>query len=441
MARQLLRCLALTLVALLAGAPAAWAQQGVSIAGTGPINLSFGGASTAAPLDAAGALYWNPATLVGLEHNELSTGLALILPQTRLSSGIAPSALVPGIPPPGFSGSERGDNGVTPLPNFAFAYKSEDDSWAVALGAFPVGGFETNFPASRDNPIVSARPPFGLAQGGIYAQLQVIDLLAAGSIRLTDRLSFGFSPKVALSFLQEDPGIAAPLLPTSVIPTYPPLTHTRLQWSAGFNAGLYYEIGSGWRTGLSFRSPQWGETFKFHTADRQGRPIDEDIPGTFPMIISAGVSYCGFERWLFAADFRYLDYRNAPGFGQGGLNPDGSITGLGWRSIFALALGAQYQLTDSTTLRMGYTFNQNPIPDQFAWENAGSILVEKHSLYLGATYRMFERVLVSAAYIHVFGNSVTGPIRVPGLGPVPESFVKDELTGVDALVMGFTVQF
>jgi long-chain fatty acid transport protein len=426
---------------MLAGAPAARAQQGISIAGTGPINLSFGGASTAAPLDASGALYWNPATLVGLEHNELSTGLALILPQTRLSSGIAPSALVPGLPPPGFSGSERGDNGVTPLPSFAFAYKAEDDLWAAAVGAFPVGGFETNFPANRDNPIVSARPPMGLAQGGIYAQLQVFDIVAAGAIRLTDRLSFGISPKVALSFLQEDPGIAAPLLPTSAIPTYPPLTHTRYQWAAGFNAGLYYEIGNGWRSGLSFRSQQWGETFKFHTADRQGRPFDEDIAGTFPMIISAGVSYCGFERWLFAADFRYIDYHNTPGFGQGGLNPDGSITGLGWRSIFGLALGAQYKLTDSMTARMGYTYGQNPIPDRFAWENAGSILVENHSIYLGASYRMFERVLMSAAYIHVFGNSVTGPIIVPGLGPLPQSFVKDELTGVDALVMGITVQF
>jgi long-chain fatty acid transport protein len=441
MARRLCRWLGLTLIAALAGAPAVRAQQGISIAGTGPINLSFGGATTAAPLDSAGALYWNPATLIGLEHNELSTGLALLYPQTRLSSGIAPSALVPGIPPPGFSGSERGDNGVTPLPHFAFAWKAEDDSWAAAIGAFPVGGFDTNFPASRDNPIVSARPPFGLAQGGIYAQLQVIDLVAGGSVRLTDNLSFGFSPKVALSFLQEDPGITAPLLSTSIIPTYPPLTHTRVQWAAGFNAGLYYEVGSGWRTGLSFRSPQWGETFKYHTSDRQGRPINEDIGGTFPMIVSAGVSYCGLERWLFAADFRYLDYHNATGFDHGGLNPDGSISGLGWRSIFALALGAQYRMTDTLTLRMGYTFNQNPIPDQFAWENAGSVLVEKHSLYLGGTYRMWERVLVSATYIHVFGNSIQGPILVPGLGALPESFVKDELIGVDALVLGITMQF
>jgi long-chain fatty acid transport protein len=441
MARRLCRCLALTLLAALAGAPAARAQQGISIGGTGPICLSFGGATTAAPLDSAGAQYWNPATLVGLEHNELSTSLALLYPQTRLSSGIAPSALVPGLPPPGFSGSERGDDGVTPLPQFSFAFKSEDGLWAAGVGAFPVGGFDTNFPANRDNPIVSARPPFGLAQGGIFAQLQVFDIVASGAVRLTDKLSFGFSPKLALAFLQEDPGITAPLLPTSVIPTYPPLTHTRYQWAAGFNAGLYYEISSAWRAGLSFRSPQWGETFKYHTTDRQGRPINEDIAGQFPMIVSAGISYAGLERWLFAADFRYVDYHNTPGFDQGGLNPDGSITGLGWRSIFALALGGQYQMTDTLTLRMGYNYNQNPIPDQFAWENAGSMVVEKHSIFIGGTYRMWQRVLLSAAYIHVFGNSIQGPIILPGVGPLPQSFVKDELTGADALVMGITVQF
>ncbi len=37
------------------------AQFGTAVSGTGPINRSMGGAATAAPIDAAGALFWNPA--------------------------------------------------------------------------------------------------------------------------------------------------------------------------------------------------------------------------------------------------------------------------------------------------------------------------------------------------------------------------------------------
>src|SRR4051812_33657633 len=55
-----------TLLTLLLGHHPAWAQFGDSLPGAGPINRSMGGAAVAAPIDPAGALYWNPATIGGL---------------------------------------------------------------------------------------------------------------------------------------------------------------------------------------------------------------------------------------------------------------------------------------------------------------------------------------------------------------------------------------
>jgi long-chain fatty acid transport protein len=441
--RGLARCLVLCLLSLLAGVQAAWAQQGISIGGAGPVNLSFGGASTAAPLDASGALYWNPATLVGLEKSELNTGTALIYPQTRVSSGIAAGSLLPGIPPNGFSDAQRGDNGIFPGPVFAFAYKPEDGMWAVGAGGFPVGTFGVNYPGSRDNLVLSARPPLGIAQGPVYAQLQVFDLVAAGSVRLTDHLSMGFAPVLTLGLIYEDPGLSA--IPDSDrvtgTPIYPSLTHTRYAWGAGFHAGMYYDTEPGWRFGLSFRSTQWLETFHYHDSDPVGRPRNDTIRADFPMISSLGVSYAGLEHWLFAADFRYIDYANTKGFSQGGFNPDGSLAGLGWRSIFALALGVQHQLNDSLTLRIGYNFNLNPIPDRFATENVGSAAVEEHTLFLGGTWYMTPTVQISLAYAHVFSNGINGPLVLPGFGDIPGSYVRDEVTGVDAIIAGFSVQF
>ena len=73
-ARRFLVLCVLSLLAVARSAPAARAQ-GFVLAGAGPVNRSMGGASTAAPLDATGALFWNPATLSGLPSSELDFAL------------------------------------------------------------------------------------------------------------------------------------------------------------------------------------------------------------------------------------------------------------------------------------------------------------------------------------------------------------------------------
>jgi long-chain fatty acid transport protein len=271
----------------------------------------------------------------------------------------------------------------------------------------------------------------------------VVDVVGAGAVRLTNGLSLGFAPVLGLALLQEDPGLFAvpDTDPTTGLPVYPSLTNTRINWGGGFHVGLFYDMGQGWRFGLSYRSTQWFASFPYHDSTPQGRPRNDLVRADFPAIASVGTSYAGLPHWLFAMDLRYIDYQNTKGFGQGGFNPDGSLAGVGWRSIFALALGAQYQLSDCWALRVGYTFNENPIPDGFATENSGSMAIGQHSLWLGGTYRANANVLLSLAYVHVFANSITGPLVLPGVGAIPGSFVRDELTGVDTLIAGITVQF
>ena len=60
------RRLILSVLTLAAVALPARAEIGFILTGVGPVNRSMGGASTAAPIDATGALYWNPASISGL---------------------------------------------------------------------------------------------------------------------------------------------------------------------------------------------------------------------------------------------------------------------------------------------------------------------------------------------------------------------------------------
>src|SRR5437016_2209860 len=81
------------------------AQNGILFTGAGPVNRSMGGASTAAPIDASGAMFWNPATIGALPGSSIDIGVELLYPQTRLSSFVPASGFGPGIPAIGFGGS------------------------------------------------------------------------------------------------------------------------------------------------------------------------------------------------------------------------------------------------------------------------------------------------------------------------------------------------
>jgi long-chain fatty acid transport protein len=174
--------------------------------------------------------------------------------------------------------------------------------------------------------------------------------------------------------------------------------------------------------------------------DPQGRPRTDTFHADYPMIISTGVAYSGFERWLLAADVRYIDYRNTAGFRETGFAPNGALQGLGWRSIVAVSVGAQYRMTDRLALRGGYSFNQDPVPSELASVNIASAVIPEHTIYAGLTFRVSEALLLSATYLHVFDNAIEGPLLTPQ-GPVSGTTVRDQVSGADAFILGLTVQF
>ena len=102
-------------------AASARAQYGLALSGVGPINFSMGGAATAAPLDSAGALYWNPATITGVK-NEMEVGIGFLVPRTTITSRVNAGALGFGQPTSLQSGNTGGNNGVFILPTFGMVY-------------------------------------------------------------------------------------------------------------------------------------------------------------------------------------------------------------------------------------------------------------------------------------------------------------------------------
>jgi long-chain fatty acid transport protein len=425
------------LAACLGARPAA--AQGLVLTSVGPVNRSMGGASTAAPLDATGALYWNPATLAGLPRSEIDFGLEILYTTSVVSSAVAPGAFGPGLPAEPLAGATRGDSGAFPLPSFGLAYRPEESPLTFGLGVYAVGGFGSNYPASLTNPIVTAQPPRGFGLGAVSSELLILQVAPAVCYQVTDRLSVAVSPALDLATLTLDPApFAAPDI-VNGFPNFPSATHSRVHWGAGFEAGAYYALDQDWRLGTSIKSPQWFETFQYHTTTPAGLPRTIKLRFDYPLIVSAGASYAGLERWLFAVDVRWVDYADTKGFGPAGFDATGAGTGLGWDSVVAVAAGAQYQLTDCASVRLGYTFNPNPIPDRNSVFNVASAPLYEHVLYLGASYKVSEALALSASYFHAFRNSITGPFVTPA-GAVPGTSVTSRVS-TDALTAGVTVRF
>jgi long-chain fatty acid transport protein len=413
--------------------------QGLVLPAIGPVNQSMGGASVAAPLDSIGALYWNPATLSGLSQSEMEFGVQLLYTRTTLSSSLGANSVGPGLPATSLSGSTSSDTGIYPLPSFGLSYRPTDSPITLGLGVFTTGGYGVNYPGVSTNPILSPRPPEGFGVGAIYSELEILELAPAVSYQVTDNLSVGLGPTIVAEKLSVNPGIfATPFVGNGSI-TYPTATNAPFYWGLGFQAGVYYTLTSDWHFGGSFRSTEWVQTIRFNSQDPAGNAEELHFKLDYPMITSIGVSYTGIDKLLLATDVRYVDYHNTSGFRSTGFDAAGAVTGLGWRSVVAVAAGAQYRLSDSVSVRLGYSFNPDPIPDSASFFNAASPALYEHIVFLGGTYKVTTCFSIMAAYYHAFHNSITGPYETAS-GPIAASAVTNSAE-IDALTLGFSVAF
>jgi len=394
----------------------------------------MGGAATAAPLDALGCLYWNPAGIAALPGSQVSVGLELALPHQELTSRVPADALGPGFPPVTLEGTTTGEPGVVPLPSIGLVTMSEDSPFTFGLGIMSIAGFLANYPGSLANPLLSNLPPLGL--GPVSSRAEVLQLAPTVATRLTDRWSVGFAPTIDMARVAAEPLF---LVRPNADGSFPPGNGTRFHWGGGFQLGVLYDTQSGWLFGACLKSRQWFERFRFHSEDELGQPRVVAIEADYPWIVSLGVSYTPHEGTLIAADFRYFDYKNADTFGNSGFTPAGAVAGLGWDSLGSLSLGLHQHLTDKLALQVGYAFSGTPIEPENASFNIASPLTPEHVFSIGLSHRMSDAWTAHLTYLHFFENTVEGPILTP-FGPIPGSLVRH--TGsFDVLSTGFTVDF
>lgn len=407
--------------------------QGVIAPGAGPINRSMAGASTAAPVD-FGSSYWNPANLSGLESGEFLLGSELIIPSTHLTTNVPAGAVNGVFPPQGRYGTSRSDSGVVPNLATGVSFRlSPDSPVTFGLGIFGFVGGNVNFAGNPSVPLLTGyKPPGNFGFGPIFANASFLTINPMLSYRVSDRLSIGGGPVITSGTMSISPAFfaAGPKQPDGLLPSFPAATNSRPFWGGGFQLGLLYNVNESWNVGFSYKSPVWQERWGYNSFNPNLSARRIGIQAQLPAIYSWGVAYKGFERALIDLDLRYFDYAGTGLFGQS--VRDG---GLGWNSVFAVALGGQYALTDRLTLRGGYLFNTNPIPAPATLFNVQLPGIIQHTLSFGGSFKITEDVTASAAWVHGFRNSIQGNIAEE-----TGAFTKFD-TQIDSLVLGLNIRF
>ena len=384
----------------------ATAQPGIYLPGAGAVHAGMAGVSTAAPLDAIGALYWNPAAIGRLGRNEVSIGGAFVYPDISVSSSR------PRLDGTILSGTTRSDNGFPLVPSIGIVSQLEEGSPVTfGFGLLALGGGGVNFPGDPNNPVLSPTGPFGqFVIGPIFSNIQILQLNPTISYQATERLVIGVGPTIDITMASFSPAFfTRPNLIPDQPNTFPAATNARPYWGGGMRAGLVYSLTDALDFGFGYTSPQWLETWRFNASDNLGNPQTLSLKASLPAIYSWGIAWRGIERLTLGLDLRYFDYKNTDLFGT-----PVSEGGLGWENTFVSAIGADYQLTDRLAVRGGYQYNACPLRNTSTLFNIQSPAIIQNTISAGATLKVTDAMSMSLGYAYGFQNSIEGYVaQVP----------------------------
>ena len=142
---------------------------------------------------------------------------------------------------------------------------------------------------------------------------------------------------------------------------------------------------------------------------------DFDIPANF----GVGVAWKAMPELTLAADYMRIQYSGVKSIANpidnlftGNQFGSNNGPGFGWEDVNVYKLGAAYEMGD-WTLRGGYAYASQPIPESQTFLNILAPGVVQHHLTLGATWATSKTGELSFNYVHAFEKTVNGSGSIP----------------------------
>ena len=354
-------------------AASAHATDGYFDYGYGTKAKGIGGAGVAFPQDSL-APASNPAGAAFLD-NRFDIGISYFQPDRSSSFG-----------------SYHFDGNATDqfyIPEIGFKH-SLTTNLTFAIAAYGNGGMNTAY----------QQHIYGPGTSGTGIDLSQLFLAPTLAYKLTENHAIGIAPIVAYQRFRayglENFGVGNNSYDNS--------------FGGGVRIGYTGKLADWLTVGLTYQSRIFTTPF-----DKYKNLFAEHGSFDVPENFAVGIALKPNKSLTFALDVEEILYSevksvgnalSAATFGNGLGSNDGP--GFGWRDVTAVKTGIAYDVTEQLTLRAGYNFSTQPIPDNQTFFNVLAPGVVQHHVTAGATWRFNKNWELTAFYAHAFEQSVTG---------------------------------
>lgn len=406
----------LVLAGSLVLATPALATNGMYLAGYGSEAAGRAGTNIAIS-DRALGLQANPAGIAQLQGQHLSVDLQFL----------APSLTYGGDP---FGNAIDGKRNIFSMPSISYVRGNKTSPWTYGLGLISQGGMGATFEGYST--------PFG-TKDGTSSEVRFLTLTPTLAYAVNEDFAIGVSANSGYSDVTfrfypntsyyNDAG--TPLDPSDDIGFFGAnLSERAKTYNFSARAGLMWRLSPQVQLGAIYQTKTQGK-YKNGTLSLNESALglgevkyDAVVEGfTWPEQYGAGVQLRPADRWTLAVDARrYLWSGAMKKIEVKGSNPDKStpVTAplmpfvFNWKDVWALGVGGEFRASDALTLRGGYNFGQNPVPESTL--NPLFPATTEHHAALGAGYSWGGKTL-HVAIERAFAASETNPNTNQNVNP------------------------
>lgn len=387
--KSILRLTAAAALAL--AATRAGATNGMRMIGFGPVQNAMGGASVAAPLDAA-TIVSNPAGLSALDRRADLSGTYFNPTVKYDASGFA-------------SGNTMSsDRGASYIPTLGVVMPS-NEQLTVGLAAVGVSGMGVDYPVD-------------LYGGKTFTSYMNMRIAPAASYRLAKGLSVGAAVNLMYATMKYEVAGGMGMLPRD----------TQGAFGYGATLGLSYSpvemvtLGLAYETKSSFQSFEWNIPSHQVLDPSSGNMVTvpggkEKLDFDQPQMVTLGAAVRPLEMLLVAADVEWINWSQTNGANKPEFTTNPQLTGaqtwnMNWSDQWVVKVGAELAATKSLKLRAGYNYGKTPLDASRAFENIAFPAVAEHHITAGAGYAFGDlTVNVAAMYVPEAKLSGSNPLQ------------------------------
>lgn len=389
------------------------------------LGNAFAGSAVVA--DNASTVFFNPAGMSLLPSGKhFSASLDMVRPQVKFAD--SGSILPLGITRSGGNGGDAGD--WAPVPAVYFVAPI-DARWSFGIGAGAPFGLSTDYDKSWQGRFHATR-----------SDVKTFNINPSVSYKADDRVSLGFgvdyqkidaqlaSTANLSAALCANPALGALCGAGALSNLGAPVRVKGSDWAWGYNLGVIVQLSERTRLGLAHRS-----SVKYHVTGN----VDFDKPTIaagglispataaglnatlaaapslangavklnieLPDTVTLSMSHRLDERWEVLGDLAWTGWSKIQSLdiyrSNGTLL---SATPEHWRDTLRLSLGANYQLSPTTKLRMGLAYDQSPVGDTYRTPRLPD--GDRTWLSIGAQFKLDANSALDVGYAHLFVNKV-----------------------------------